>query len=108
MDEAYSYGLMNYNKLSIVDNEDFLNKWHTKEYYLDYLEINKNEIFNLKPIWENQKNDVHPPLYYLLLRFCMRFTNGHVSVWPGIILNIIILIISFIMFMYDIVTNFID
>jgi len=28
MDEMYSYGLMNYNKLNIADNEDFLNKWH--------------------------------------------------------------------------------
>ena len=33
MDEMYSYGLMNYNKLNIADNEDFLNKWHNKEYF---------------------------------------------------------------------------
>ena len=43
MDEAYSYGLMNYDKLNIADNEDFFNNWHTKEYYSDYLEINKDE-----------------------------------------------------------------
>lgn len=94
MDEAYSYGLMNYNKLSIVDNEDFLNKWHTKEYYLDYLEINKNEIFNLKPIWENQKNDVHPPFYYLLLRIMASFTIDNFTKWTGILLNIIFFGIS--------------
>ena len=94
MDEAYSYGLMNYDKLSIVDNEDFFNKWHTKEYYLDYLEINRNEIFNLKPIWENQKNDVHPPFYYLLLRIIASLTIDNFTKWTGICLNIIFFGIS--------------
>ena len=42
------------------------------------------------PVYENQKNDVHPPLYYLLLRICMEFTKNHFSKWSGIILNIII------------------
>lgn len=55
MDEMYSYGLMNYNKLNIADNEDFQNVWHNKEYYLDYLTVNQNEKWNLKPVYENQK-----------------------------------------------------
>lgn len=96
MDEAYSYGNMNYNKPNISDNKDFLNTWHTKQYYLDYFEINKDEIFNLKPIYENQKNDVHPPFYYLLLRIFASFTIDNFSKWTGIILNIIIFIFSFI------------
>lgn len=90
MDEMYSYGLMNYNKLNIADNEDFQNVWHNKEYYLDYLTINQNEKWNLKPVYENQKNDVHPPLYYLLLRISASFTIDRFSKWSGIILNIII------------------
>ena len=44
MDEAYSYGLMNYDKLNITDNEDFLNKWHNKEYYIDYFALNSDEM----------------------------------------------------------------
>lgn len=94
MDEMYSYGLMNYDKLNIADNKDFLNTWHTKDYYKDYLEINKNEISNLKPVYENQKNDVHPPLYYLLLRIAATFTIDNFSKWTGIILNIIIFGVS--------------
>ena len=39
MDEAYSYGLMNYDKIDITNNEDFYNNWHTKDYYIDYLSI---------------------------------------------------------------------
>ena len=67
MDEAYSYGLMNYERLNITDNLDFSNTWHTNQYYLDYLEVNQEEVWDFSPVWENQVNDVHPPLYYLLL-----------------------------------------
>lgn len=94
MDEAYSYGLMNYDKLNIADNEDFYNKWHNSNYFKDYLEVNSNEIWNLKPVYENQKNDVHPPLYYLLLRIFAIFSINNFSKWTGIILNITIFIIS--------------
>lgn len=94
MDEAYSYGLMNYDKLNIADNEEFLNTWHNKEYYLDYLEVNSGEVFNLKPVWENQVNDVHPPLYYFLLRIASTFTVDNFTKWSGIILNIVFYIIS--------------
>ena len=34
MDEAYSYGLMNAERLNITDNPDFSNTWHTNQYYL--------------------------------------------------------------------------
>ncbi len=92
MDEAYSLGLASYNKVNIQQNEDFYNTWHNKEYYEDYLAVNENEIGNYKPVFENQKNDVHPPLYYLLLRIAMGFHVGSYSKWPGLILNIIIYI----------------
>ena len=36
MDEAYSYGLMNYNKIEITNNSDFYDTWHSKDYYKDY------------------------------------------------------------------------
>lgn len=90
MDEAYSLGLANYNKVEIQQNEDFYNTWHNKEYYEDYLSVNDNEKNNFLPVYENQKNDVHPPLYYLFLRIAMQFNIGSFSKWPGIILNIII------------------
>lgn len=90
IDEAYSFGLANYKRVEIQDNEDFFNNWHNKEYYEDYLSVQEDEMYNYKPVYENQKNDVHPPLYYLILRFAMSFTNGHFSKWTGIILNIVI------------------
>ena len=90
IDEAYSYGLSQYGRTEIQDNEDFYNNWHTKEYYEDYLAVQEEESGNYKQVYENQKNDVHPPLYYLILRIAMNFTKGHFSKWTGIVLNIII------------------
>ena len=74
MDEAYSFGLSNYDKVEIGDNEDFYNTWHDGSYYADYLEVDEDERFNFVPVYENQKNDVHPPLYYFFLRLCKRET----------------------------------
>lgn len=94
MDESYSYGLMNYDKLNITDNEDFFNKWHSKDYFLDYLTVSSEEVANLNPVYENQKNDVHPPLYYLLLRGTSSVNTDSFSKWSGLILNLIIFTIS--------------
>lgn len=90
MDEAYSMGLASYDKVEIQDNEDFYNTWHDKEYYKDYMVVNDDEVGQYSQVYENQKNDVHPPLYYLLLRFAMGFSVNNYSVWPGIIVNIVI------------------
>ena len=90
IDEAYSYGLTNYDKVEIEENADFYNTWHNKEYYEDYLTVNEDEIGDFKPVYENQKNDVHPPLYYLLLRIAMSFSVGSFSKWAGFGLNIVI------------------
>ncbi len=94
MDEAYSYGLMNYDKISITDDEDFMAGWHDKQYFLDYLEVNSDEVTDLMPVYENQKNDVHPPLFYLLLRIAATFTVDNFTLWTGFIMNMIILAIA--------------
>ena len=99
IDEAYSYGLSNYDKINIQDNQDFFNDWHNKKYYENYLSIQDEESWNFKPVYENQKNDVHPPLYYFFLRLAMEITKGQFSKWSGIILNILIYIFITI-FMY--------
>lgn len=90
MDESYSLGLASYDKVEIQDNEDFYNTWHDGKYYEDYLCVNDDEIGQYKQVYENQKNDVHPPLYYLILRFAMGFHKNSYSKWPGIIINMII------------------
>ena len=94
MDEMYSYGLMNADEINITDRSDFLNQWHDKQYYLDYLEVNQEEVWDFSPVWENQVNDVHPPLYYLLLRISATFSIDHFTKWTGLFLNLVIFAIS--------------
>ena len=90
IDEAYSFGLTHYDKIEIQDNDDFFDNWHENKYFENYLSVSKNKIGDYKPVYENQKNDVHPPLYYLLLRFAMELSPEHFSKWTGIALNIVI------------------
>lgn len=107
MDEAYSLGLSNYDKVEIQDAEDFYNQWHDGKYYEDYLAVQDKDIGQYKQVYENQKNDVHPPIYYLLLRIAMGFNINNYSKWPGIILNMIIYVFITI-FMYLILQKLLD
>lgn len=107
IDEAFSLGLSNYEKVKFQLTDGFYNNWHNKEYYEDYLVVNEDEKFDFTPVYENQKNDVHPPFYYLLLRIAMSFHIGYFSKWSGLILNMIIY--AFItIFMYLIAKKLLD
>ena len=90
MDEMYSYGLMNYKQVSIVDDENLMGEWHSPEYFRDYISISSEESGDWSPVYTNQVNDVHPPLFYLLLRIFASMTIDGFSKWTGIILNMII------------------
>lgn len=90
MDEIYSYGLSNYERVQIYETEDFYGTWHEPGFYDDYLTVGEDERGDFRPVYENQRNDVHPPLFYLLLRLGMELTTGQFSKWTGIVLNILI------------------
>lgn len=89
MDEAYSLSLSNYDKIQIQENDDFYNHWHDAEYYKDYLVVNEDERGDFAPVYNNQRDDVHPPLFYLLLRLGMELTPGEFNKWTGITINIL-------------------
>lgn len=96
MDEAYSLALAQYDKIDITDNVDFYNTWHTNEYFQDYLAVQEKDRGDWHPVYENQKNDVHPPLYYVLFRGMMEvdtalFSGGKFSKWAGIALNLVVM-----------------
>lgn len=94
MDEAYSYGLTHYKNVQIADNEDMFFKEHKGKYFKDYLSLSKDEIGDIKQVYINQANDVHPPLYYVLLRLASLFTLNNFSIYTGSILNIFIYILA--------------
>lgn len=102
MDELYSYGLSNYHAVQPYEDADFYGQWHTPAYYDDYLTVNENERGDFVPVYTNQRDDVHPPLFYLLIRIGMELTPGYFTKWTGIILNIAIAAVNTIL-MYMIV-----
>ena len=89
MDEMYSYGLANYDQVQIYEKDDFYNEWHNAAYYKDYIVVNEDEKGDFSAVYNNQRDDVHPPLYYLLLRIGMELTPGEFSKWTGIVINIV-------------------
>lgn len=101
------FGLASYNKTEIQNNNDFYNEWHKKEYYEDYLTLNENETSTFLPVYQNQKDDSHPPLYYLILRIAMGFNVDKYSKWTGIVINIIIYMFITI-FMYLIISKLLN
>ncbi len=94
MDEYLSFGFISSKDMYISAKEDFFNTWHTNDYFYEYLEINEDEVEDFTPVYENQKNDVHPPLYYLLLRTFNNFSIDNFTIWFAIALNVILFIIS--------------
>ena len=92
VDELFSYGLMNYKQAFIFEEPTFVNNWHDKEYFDEYLIVSEEEADNFGRAYKNQKEDYHPPLYYLLLRIAAGFTIGTFTKWTGLILNLIIFI----------------
>ena len=94
MDEYLSFEFSTSQNMYIYDKEDFYNTLHDSEYYSEYLEVNEGEQNQFSQVYENQVKDVHPPLYYLLLKVFCNFNVDNFSIWPGIALNIILYIIS--------------
>lgn len=67
IDEIYSYGLANHawgRNLKIEDGTIYTKE---KNPYKEYVSVSKENRFKYENVYLNQKNDVHPPLYYYIL-----------------------------------------
>ena len=97
-DEWFTYGLANNTDDQIFMNEKWINKktegtgWVSTEHIKDYLFVNEGEEFDFASVLYNQKKDVHPPLYYILVHFLCSFTSGEVLMIHGSIINVIFLV----------------
>lgn len=102
-DEVYSYGLANSTDHTFLhpgENDEPLNDWVSGTYFSDYMNYG-DKTFNYKAAYVNQENDVHPPLYYMLLHtVCSFFKDQGYSAVPGLILNLILLIFVDICLLY--------
>ena len=64
---------------------------------LTYFEQNMmpegTERFNYAMVWENQANDVHPPLYYVLFHTVCSVFSETFSKWQGLSINFVLMIV---------------
>ena len=97
-DEWFTYGLANNTGDQIFMNEKWINQrtngtgWVSTEDIKGYMFVDDGEEFNFSSVLYNQKKDVHPPLYYMLVHFLCSFTAGEVMMIHGTIINVFFLV----------------
>lgn len=92
IDEAYTYGLSNSSFQMNIEN---FKEYSGEELLIDYTAVKDGEQFNVKNVLFNQKMDTHPPLYFLLVNFICSLNKMKFSMWYGLIINILFLIVLF-------------
>lgn len=89
IDELYSFGLSNgYYKPFITSYEEIFQHWEKGDLIHDYLTVQEGERFAYDSVIYNQSQDVHPPVYYMLLHTISSFFTDQYSKWLGIGLNL--------------------
>ncbi len=61
--------------------------WMDGQEYRDYLTADEHNAFHLASVYYNQRGDVHPPLFYIMLHLVSSVFQGVFSKWFGIVLN---------------------
>lgn len=91
IDEPWTYGLANsYYQPFLQDYEGYMENWHDGNFFLKYLETDSNSVFSYDSVFYNQKNDVHPPMYYCLLHTVCSFFPNSYSKWYALSINLIL------------------
>ncbi|MCM1120646.1 MAG: glycosyltransferase family 39 protein [bacterium] len=68
--------------------------WMSGQAYQDYLAASESNTFNYASVYYNQRGDVHPPLYYILLHTICSLFQGTFSKWFGLALNFTVLLLT--------------
>ena len=74
--------------------DTYTTTWVPGQDYVDYLAVSESNTFNYASVYYNQRGDVHPPFFYMLLHTICSIFQGSFSKWYGVALNIIVLLIT--------------
>lgn len=94
VDEIYSYGLANNTTGDQITFEDGIKYGRKELSHIDYMSVSESERFNYANVWENQANDVHPPLYYALLHTLCSIFPGSIRIWYAGTINIVFALLT--------------
>ncbi|NLM16869.1 MAG: hypothetical protein GX221_04060 [Candidatus Riflebacteria bacterium] len=101
-DEILSYGLSNSTKSLFLyphpwkrnQKSTNFNDWIPGRTIEEYVTVQENERFSYKNTWQNQEQDTHPPLYYLILHTICSFFPETFSKWQGFSINILCFVLT--------------
>lgn len=97
LDELWSFGLANSNYHPHIFSDGALDKgWINSDYIKDYLVVGEDHRFDYASVIDNQKHDVHPPLFYIVLHTVCSFFPGTFSSWFAVIPNLVFFVLSLI------------
>lgn len=109
-DELWNYGFANSTNGAHIFRTDFnhqpknLDSWQNSQKLLEYISVDRSEIFNYAAVYWNAERDYNPPLGNMMLHFICSLFPGTWSKWYGFALNIICFIIMQI-YMYKLVSG---
>lgn len=98
-DENWSYGYANsyFSPQVFSDDNDELtnfNTWTSSQVMRDYLEVNIGEEFAYDSVYFNQKKDLSPPLYSMLLHTVCSFFSETFSWYYAFAINMVVFIFT--------------
>ena len=85
-DEVFSYPAA--NNFYEADSEFAENTWMDGSWFENYMSADAAHRFDYSIPYENQTNDVHPPLFYFFLHTVCSIIPERFSYWAGISVNI--------------------
>ncbi len=88
IDEIYSWGLSNGYYKPFVASYDVFERWMGGDEFQDYMTVQEGERFAYRSVYYNQTQDVHPPLFYMVMHTVCSLTPDVHSVWQGILVNV--------------------
>lgn len=86
-DEVFSYPAA--NNVNGVDSGFDENVWMDDSWFENFMSADLKHRFDYSIAYENQVNDVHPPLFYFFLHTACSFIPEQFSYWAGIGVNIL-------------------
>ena len=90
VDELYTYELANYPGGFYALHDGYLDSWHDGSFYKAALSAERPFAYSIP--WNNQKIDVHPPLYYCLVYTAESLFPGLGLPWVGLLPNFVCLL----------------
>ena len=97
IDEIYTYGLSNSAYapyLSDLRDGELIDQVFTQEDIQEYLTVGENDAFSFGSVYYNQTQDVHPPLYYMLIHLVSSLFRGSSSMWIGLGVNVVLYLLT--------------